>query len=276
MSKSRFARVLCGGVLAALVLGAQLSASHSWDDHHWARTTSSFTLTVVNSLTAEWDPYGARAEADWSQSRTLDMVEDPSGSIAEIDRRRCQSITGQVRICNQTYGYNQWLGLAGISIDTDGHIFTGYVKLNDSYFGSSFYNTYEWRQSVVCQELGHTIGLDHPDEDFDNDPLFTCMDYQDPPHPTPNQHDYDQLEAIYGHTDSYNSYVTSGGGGGGGGGGTCNAPPGKGCNKAVVPQGNAPGEWGISLGRRGSRERFLRIDADGTRHITFVIWAQRR
>ena len=275
MSKSRFARVVCGGVLAALVLGAPLSADHAWNHYHWARTSSSFTLTVVNSLTAEWDPYAARAAADWSQSTKLDMVENPSGSIADLDRRHCQGITGQVHICNLAYGYNQWLGVAGISIDTDGHIFTGYVKLNDSYFGSSFYDTFDWRQSVVCQELGHVIGLDHQDEDFDNDPLFTCMDYQDPPDPAPNRHDYEQLEAIYGHTDLYNSYITPSGGGGGGGG-TCNAPPGKGCNKAVGPQGNARGEWGISLGRRGARERFLRIDADGTRHVTFVTWAQGR
>jgi len=88
----------------------------------------------------------------------------------------------------------------------------------------------------------------------------------------PNAHDYNELETIYAHLDTYNSYVTSGGGGGGGGG-ACNAPPGKGCNKADVPgdpQGNA---WGRSLGRKGQREKFLRVDSDGTRHVTFVIWA---
>ena len=145
--------------------------------------------------------------------------------------------------------------------------------MNDSYFALSYYNTYDWRQGVVCQELGHILGLDHQDDDFNNEPLFSCMDYQDPLFPNPNQHDYDQLQTIYAHTDSYNSYVTSGGGGGGG---TCKAPPGKGCNKAAVPQGESPGEWGISLGRRGASERFLRIDADGTRHLTFVTWAQGR
>lgn len=273
MCDSRFTRVVYVGVLVTLVLGAALSADHSWNHYHWARTTSSFTLTVVNSTTSEWDSYVAAAAADWSKSRKLDITQDLNGSTADLDRRRCQGITGQLHICNLAYGYNQWLGLAGISIDTDGHIFTGYMKLNDSYFASSFYNTYEWRQSVVCQELGHTIGLDHQDDDFNNDPLLTCMDYQDPPFPQPNQHDYEELEAIYAHTDSYNSYVTAGGGGGGG---SCKAPPGKGCNKAGVPQGDVPGEWGISLGRRGALERFLRIDADGTRHLTFVTWAQDR
>jgi hypothetical protein len=48
MCESRFTRVFYVGVLATLVLGASLSANHSWNDYHWARTTSSFTLTVVN------------------------------------------------------------------------------------------------------------------------------------------------------------------------------------------------------------------------------------
>ena len=39
--------------------------------------------------------------------------------------------------------------------------------------------------------------------------------------------------------------------------------------------GDLPGEagWGISLGRRGQTETFLRIDPDGKRIVTFVTWA---
>jgi hypothetical protein len=273
--KSGFARAFFVAALTT-VLAASLAADHSWQNYHWARTTSSFTLTVVNSTTDEWDPYVGRAAADWSRSNSLNMTANVDGSTADTDRRHCPAISGQVRICNLAYGYNRWLGIAGISIDTDGHIFTGYVKMNDSYFLSSYYNTYDWRQSVLCQELGHVIGLDHQDEDFDNVSLHTCMDYQDPPSVAPNQHDYEQLDAIYDHLDSFNSYVTAGGGGGEGGGGSCKAPAGKGCNKAGVAHGNTPGEWGISLGRRGAKERFIRIDPDGTRHLTFVTWAQRR
>ena len=100
------------------------------------------------------------------------------------------------------------------------------------------------------------------------------MDYtSDPEGPPsnehPNQHDYDQLETIYGHPDSYDSYGTGRGGGGGG----CNAPPGQGCNKLDVGDGNSRREWGLSLGRRGAHESFIRIDPDGTRHVTFVTWA---
>jgi hypothetical protein len=101
------------------------------------------------------------------------------------------------------------------------------------------------------------------------------MDYQDPPYPYPNAHDYDQLETIYAHTNSYDSYDTgTSGSGDGGDDGGCNAPPGKGCNKGQAG-GGFPGDvgWGMSLGRRGQKEKFLRIEPDGTRIVTFVTWA---
>jgi len=265
--------VVAGLILAVTYGGAVVSADHAWGNYHWARTTASFDLTVVNSTTADWDPFVAAAVADWSQSGVLTMVEDPSGSTDSNVRRQCKAPSGMVRICNLAYGYNGWLGVAGISIDSDGHIFTAYTKLNDSYFSSAYYNTPDWKQSVTCQELGHDVGLDHQDVVFDNTSLFSCMDYQVPPFPWANAHDFEQLDLIYGHLDSFDSYA---GGGSGGGGGVCNAPPGKGCNKAGVGQGNSKSEWGISLGRRGAAETFIRIDPDGTRHLTFVTWVDGR
>ena len=158
------------GVAAALTFGVVLVADHSWNNYHWARTTTSFNLKIVNSTTSDWDPYVSQAIGDWStNSNVLDMVEDRSGSTEDRDRRQCRGPAGAVRICNLAYGFNGWLGIAGISIDTQGHIVTGYTKLNDSYFSTSTYNRPDWKQSVACQELGHNIGLDHQDEDFDND-----------------------------------------------------------------------------------------------------------
>ena len=168
------------------------------------------------------------------QTGLLTMVEDTSGSTNSRVQRQCKAPEGMVRICNLAYGQNGWLGIAGISIDTNGHIIKGYTKLNDSYFSWDKYNTPEWKQSVTCQELGHNIGLGHQDENFNNASLLSCMDYQDPPFEYPNAHDYQQLEDIYRHLDTYNSYTGApeGGGSGGDGGSDCNAPPGKGCNKA--------------------------------------------
>jgi len=266
------------GVSALALLAATAMASHSWGPYHWARMTSTFDLIVVNSTTSDWDPYVAQAVSDWSRSGVLNMVEDPNGSTDSKERRKCTPATGQVRICNLEYGRNGWLGVAGISVDVADHILYGYTKLNDSYFSLSYYNKPEWKQTVTCQELGHDVGLGHQDENFDNQSLFSCMDYQDPPFPYPNAHDYDQLADIYGHLDAYNTYDdqsagTGGGGDGSGGGGGCNAPAGVGCNRGDAPGNSGDIGWGMSLGRRGQQETFIRIDPDGTRHITHVTWA---
>ena len=248
-------------------------ADNSWGNYHWARQANPFALTIVNSTTADWDGYVGAAVADWSTSTVLSFVETDSSTSSRV-RRRCKPPTGQIRICNLSYGQNGWLGLAGITIDSNSHITSGYTKLNDSYFSSGFYNDPAWKQSVTCQELGHDFGLGHQDENFNNDSLFSCMDYQNPPFPSPNNHDFGQLETIYATTDSYDSFVTdTGGDGGGGGGGGCNAPPGKGCNKSDVGNNNGDNGWGMSLGRRGQSETFIRIDRQGIRHITHVYWA---
>lgn len=272
MNKGRYALSALVGLMTAGFASGSL-ADHSWGNYHWARTTSSFDLTIINSTTSDWDPYVTQAVSDWSASGVLNMAEDGSGDTSSRTRRHCRGGDGTVRICNLEYGNNGWLGVAGISIDPNGHITTGYTKLNDTYFSLDYYNNFNWKQSVACQELGHNVGLDHQDEDFDNDSLFSCMDYQDPPYEYPNNHDYQQLESIYGHLDAYDSYAGSDGGDGGGddgGGNGCNAPPGKGCNKSGP---NGAVGWGASLGRRGNTETFIRIDPDGTTHLTHVIWA---
>jgi hypothetical protein len=249
-----------------LLLTTESIADHSWENYHWARSTSSFNLIIINSTTNDWDNYVTQAVADWSSSSVFNMIEDPTGSTSKKTRRRCKGGAGQIRICNLAYGDVGWLGIAGISIDSNGHITTGYTKLNDTYFSQPFYDE-TWMQSVTCQELGHNVGLDHQDEDFNNGSLYTCMDYQNPPFEFPNFHDYEQLEIIYGHLDSYDSYSTNSGDGGSDG---CNAPPGKGCNKAGA---NNDVGWGMSIGRRGNAETFIRIDKNGIRHLTHVTWA---
>lgn len=137
---------------------------------------------------------------------------------------------GKDRICNAAYGNNGWLGLAQVWAYSDGHIAQGIVKLNDTYFNTSTYNTPAWRNLVMCQEVGHTLGLGHTDENFFNvNDEGTCMDYTSAPaggvvngfdyglsNEHPNTHDYNMLlDAImYGHTDSTNTTTSSIDGGG--------------------------------------------------------------
>lgn len=52
MKSNRLAGATIGAVV---VLSASLtaSASHSWNNYHWARTTSSFTLRAIDSVTSD-------------------------------------------------------------------------------------------------------------------------------------------------------------------------------------------------------------------------------
>lgn len=196
-------------VVAAVVLFSALVvvpalANHSWGSYHWGRVTNPFALKLGDNVSSAWDSFLRTSSSDWSQSSVLDTVV-VSGNTSP---RTCKPTLGRVEVCNNKYGRNGWLGVASIWLNGEGHISQSTVKVNDSYFNSKPYNTVAWKNSVMCQEIGHTFGLDHQDEDFYNAPLGSCMDYSADPtlNQHPNQHDFEQLEFIYNsHLDSVNT-----------------------------------------------------------------------
>lgn len=229
--------------------------SHSWGNYHWGRTRNPFTLKLGDNLSPAWDPYLATTSADWSRSSVLDTVI----VAGRTNPRPCRPTAGRVEVCNAAYGWNGWLGLAQIWL-SGGHITQGIVKVNDTYFGTSRYDTSAWRNLVMCQEVGHTLGLDHNDETFDNTPTGTCMDYSNDPEPNqhPNAHDYEQLEAIYAHLDSRNTVDQS-------------AP-------AVAAAGgfDHPAQWGtlIRTSAQGRKATYVRALGPGQALVTHVLWAE--
>ena len=83
----------------------------------------------------------------------------------------------------------------------------GAAKVNDSYLDSSAYTTIN-KQQVLCQEVGHTFGLGHTSEDGTDDD--TCMDYADAfDNPHTDEHDNEQINAIYTAHDDPSSTTTS-------------------------------------------------------------------
>lgn len=187
-------------------------ATHSWGVYHWARTVSPFTLKLGDNVTSKWGGHLATVSTDWSVSSMLDTTIVGGGT-----KWNCRPTNGRVEVCNKTYGYNGWLGIASIWVNGN-HITQGTVKVNDTYFNTAPYNTPAWREYVMCQEVGHTFGLDHQDVIFSNTNLGTCMDYTNDPDGTlnsqldnehPNQHDYDELGIIYQHLDSITTVFSS-------------------------------------------------------------------
>lgn len=199
-------RLLGKAALALAIAGVSVTAyaTHSWNGYHWARTTSSFTLqtldsTVQGGTNANWPVLLGAAASQWSQSTKLDLNVVPYTNTSQA-RRKCSAVSGKIRVCNAAYGNNGWLGLASINITGGTHITQGTAKMNDSY-ATTYARDANEAAHVMCQEVGHTFGLGHTSEDGSTQ--NTCMDYSSSPTSTkPNQHDYDQLVSIYGHTDT--------------------------------------------------------------------------
>jgi hypothetical protein len=197
----RFALVAAVAAGLATATASSALANHSWNGYHWARPANPFTVplgdNVSNTAYSNWDGALAGASSDWTRSTVLDAPVVPQSGNA----RSCKGIDGRIRVCNARYGYNGWLGLATVWL-SGSHIVRATTKVNDSYFDSPSYS-YTNERHVMCQEVGHGFGLDH--QDTSGADLNTCMDYSTAlDNPSPNAHDYEELEIIY------NSHVDSG------------------------------------------------------------------
>jgi hypothetical protein len=238
-------------VLLVVLSSAPVQASHTWGNYHWARTANPFTLKLGDNVSALWDPFLSTTSYDWSLSSVINTT-IVAGST---NPKNCRPASGRVDVCNARYGSNGWLGIAQIWA-SGSHITQGAVKMNDTYFLTSKYNTPAWKNLVMCQEVGHTFGLDHQDEDFGNPNLGTCMDYTNNPESNqhPNAHDYAQLEDIYSHLDLSSTL-------------------------SQIPAANQNGdfnnrsEWGKSLKDNGNVALFMREFGPGKKLFTFVVWA---
>lgn len=229
-------------------------ATHSWAGYHWARTGNPFTVKLGNNVTSAWSSYLATTSIDWSASAVLD-----TSIVTGQGGRNCRATSGRVEVCNAKYGKNGWLGIASVWANGT-HITQATVKLNDTYFNTARYNTPAWRNLVMCQEVGHTIGLDHQDENFTNPNLGTCMDYTNDPSTNqhPNAHDYEELVIIYGHLDTVSTLAAS--------------------PVSVADDIGTdldPASWGKVVQRdaRGRPSKYEKDLGRGRRLFTFVVWA---
>lgn len=265
------------GFMVAAGIATVAEADHSWGGYHWARTTNPLTLKLGDNVSSAWDAHLATASSDWTVSDVLDTAVVAGKTNATKGRntpKNCLPTSGRVEVCNFKYGSNGWLGIASIWV-SGSHITQGTVKMNDTYFNMATYNTPAWRNLVMCQEIGHTFGLDHQDETFGNVNLGTCMDYTNDPsgiingwlsNEHPNAHDYEELGIIYEHLDSINTASAS----------LMSIGNGK---PALVGQDidlNNPSEWGkaVKQDARGNDSLFVRDLGNNEKVFTFVVWAE--
>ncbi|MDP9367784.1 MAG: SH3 domain-containing protein [Chloroflexota bacterium] len=256
-------RAVVVGLVVALVataLPAPAGASHSWNNYHWGRKANPFTVQLGDNVGSTWDSYLWTASADWTASSVLDAPVGAGGTTPST----CAPTRGRIEVCNAAYGRTGWLGLAQIRLSS-GHIVLGTVKLNDTYFDRAAYNKPAWRRFVMCQEVGHTFGLSHNNENRFDLNKGTCMDYTNNPsgksllsstrsNEHPNQHDYDQLATIYrGHVDGTSTTSSTA------------AAPAVDLSGVEIPDPVGPEQGGVA--------EFVTDLGGGNLVVTFVIWA---
>ena len=244
---------------ATAAFAAAVSANHAWGNYHWARTANPFTLKIGNNVTSAWTTQFNTAISDWNQSQELGLA-----PVAGSSNKRCAMVAGTVQVCNGKYGNNGWLGLASINVTGGVHITQGSAKMNDTYFSQAFYNNPNERLHVMCQEVGHTFGLNHTSEDGSSQ--NTCMDYfsntganaGSTASTHPNSHDYSMLSTIYAHLDSTTTAAAS----------------------AASAQANEvtdePNSWGqlVRQSANGRSSVYEREHGDGSKTITHVYWTE--
>ncbi len=253
MTFRRLSIALTAAAVFAMVFPVAASANHSWGNYHWERSTNPLTLSIGDNVSGHWDARLTQTIAEWNASEVLELTE-----VSGRAKRNCRPTSGRVEVCNGSYGQTGWLGIAQIWA-SGGHITQGVAKLNDTYHDSPPYDSSAWRQLVMCQEVAHTFGLGHQNEDFSTDETDSCMEYtSDPTNNTgPDAHDFAQLEAIYAHLDA------GGGDGGDGGGGPCRGGPKK-CGHPIFGEA-------FGFDADGHPNVFVRPDR-GQLLITHVTW----
>ena len=266
--------------ITASLATAPASATHAWDGLHWARI-GTLNIRLADDVSSIWEPYLATASADWTKSTPIDTT------VIQGYRNPyyCNPTFGRVEVCSYRYGSTGWLGIAQVWTSS-GHVVQAIVAINDTYYALAKYNTPAWRRMVMCQEIGHTFGLDHQDENKLNANLGTCMDYTSDPSGTlgtngtlsnehPNAHDYDELRIIYGHNDGWQLSSTRA---------TTTTPFGANSVAEQITQNHMPPsvqvppasqrEWGLGVAadRKGRGRVFVRRLSQGVDQTTFVTW----
>jgi len=188
-------------VALAVPLGAKA-------DHEWMRwgARDRLVLEVGNNMDPRWHPQLEAAVAGWSVTDHGNPVR--LKIVPGAGNPDCGIVPGRIEICNWDLGPTGWSGATWAEHDEQGNVTAMRIIINDYYHpDDEQWDRAKNRQWIVCHELGHALGLDHFDEAGVD--LDTCMDYSD--NIAPNEHDFEQLVAMYGRwRPSWNYWIRIG------------------------------------------------------------------
>lgn len=203
MRRSRVVLAACL-LLAATAVGTPGRAHHSWANYHWTRTANPAVLPYKANVGVNadvWTTLVPKVFNEWGN-----VYQYKPGTF-DVFNFKAVTTGNKITVNIADYGANGWFGSSTIKVSAiTGHIVSGTVNINEFYF-VGVNNTARARGHVLCQEIGHVLGLEHNrlPQIFGT----SCMNdssatLNSPQYRTPNYHDAEQLNSLYSHLDQSN------------------------------------------------------------------------
>jgi len=167
-----------------------------WNEKYIERDNGGLHLTLVNSLSANWQTEFETAVADWSESDALVLTtESLPVDDAWDNERKCAKQEGKMVVCNGNFGDTGWVGINYNEI-MGTRVISSVAQMNEYYLNNA---NFEHRRFTMCHEIGHGFGLPHTDENPYNKNLGNCLDYTDDPSTNllPGDVNMEKLREVY-------------------------------------------------------------------------------
>jgi hypothetical protein len=180
------------------------SSANEEQQPHWRHSQVPFTLNLLNHASSNWPKPLKYAANSWE---TPEMVK--FNIVNSKPSPYCEIYPESMNFCSWNDA-DGWLSqMMYVQGPGDPHIIATVVAVNDAYLMTpkSKYNTDAWRNYILCQSFGWTMGIKYSFESGDSlQSLNSCMNvFTDfakvQQMQNPDQDDINEMIGLYKHTD---------------------------------------------------------------------------